>query len=308
MNMQDIVSIKSWSDIEERPNYVKSIQMKKDSKTNEFELKLIQILGTYILNPKVKCGISGCGQMHNSGYLVLLSDKMETNIGNTCGKNHFGTDFSTSKKIINELKTEKEYLDRVGDFIKISSLLQKEIHEIQYPKEGTSLVKIYQAIYFLTQNVEPLGENLTRRIRNLIGSDGAVKKTVEKTKEAIKIEQVAAKENKRNISSYDEIFVGRVDGYQLINRYKQITEVRNFFLELFEGTINKDVYAITKQRRKMLAKKINDYNSKKEELMEIMKLGSRLCMKINFELIQSQLTLEEARKVKMLWEKIDKIA
>ena len=300
MNIQDIVSIESWSDIETRANYVKTILMSKNPNTNDYDVKLMRILGTYTLNPKVKCGISQCGQIHHSGYLVLLSNGSETNIGNTCGKNHFGTDFANSKKIINQVKTEKEYLERVKDFIERIDTIEKEIIEIQNPKGKANLAKIYNTLYFMTQNVEPLGEELTRRIRALIQANGKIFKTVRKSREEINMEEVAGGEDKR-VNQYKDVLVGVVDGYEVLRKYDEITSVRDFFEFIIKETKGKNVYEITKDRRRLLAKRISDYEGKRRQLEELMELGNRLCKERNFDVIKEQLTEREANKVDRLW-------
>lgn len=39
---------------------------------------------------EVKCGLKSCRRPHMSGYLIETADGIETHIGNSCGKTHFG--------------------------------------------------------------------------------------------------------------------------------------------------------------------------------------------------------------------------
>ena len=47
--------------------------------------------------PKVApCGLKGCRQPHNNGFLVITEDDVETNVGKVCGRTFFGDEvFST---------------------------------------------------------------------------------------------------------------------------------------------------------------------------------------------------------------------
>ena len=80
-----IFSPKSWTEIEEIPGYVKGLDPTKH--------KLKSIIGSYHLKD-IHCGLL-CNQLHDKGYIVVTQGGVVTNLGNECGKNYFGVDFTT---------------------------------------------------------------------------------------------------------------------------------------------------------------------------------------------------------------------
>lgn len=88
----DLLEISSWSDLENREKYKFDID---PSKT-----RLEEIVAYYDLqNDEIHCGLTNCHQPHHIGYLVKTSDGHETNIGNYCGRKHFGTEFGIQKNV-----------------------------------------------------------------------------------------------------------------------------------------------------------------------------------------------------------------
>jgi len=77
--------VDDWEAITSRPNFVASIA-KGD---HQFE----DIIGYYKFKEEIHCGLTGCNQPHQMGYIVKTSRGIETNIGNKCGKNEFGVEF-----------------------------------------------------------------------------------------------------------------------------------------------------------------------------------------------------------------------
>lgn len=59
--------------------------------------KLKAVLADYHFPRQVPCGLKGCRQPHNHGYLVITDSGAETNVGKDCGRIYFGDEvFSTA--------------------------------------------------------------------------------------------------------------------------------------------------------------------------------------------------------------------
>lgn len=104
-NEKELVRIERWQDILDRPDYKANI--------DPAVIQLEAIIGSYTLLEPVPCGLSTCHQPHNRGYLVSTKNKLVTNIGNVCGKNHFSVDFQTLRNKFNRdvrVKAQKESL------------------------------------------------------------------------------------------------------------------------------------------------------------------------------------------------------
>ncbi|WP_341916349.1 hypothetical protein [Polaromonas sp. YR568] len=61
--------------------------------------KITDVLTEYSFNRLVPCGLSSCRTDHRYGFLVRTASGVETNIGNVCGRNHFGDDFVTAQSV-----------------------------------------------------------------------------------------------------------------------------------------------------------------------------------------------------------------
>jgi len=85
-NEKEIVEVESWEQITERHGFRQDI----DPRQHE----LASIIGQYEFTDRVHCGLSNCRTPHNRGYLVVTKSGHETNIGNDCGHNYFGVEFT----------------------------------------------------------------------------------------------------------------------------------------------------------------------------------------------------------------------
>ncbi|KHT34410.1 hypothetical protein [Pectobacterium carotovorum] len=78
--------IDNWEEITSRACFSKQII--------KSEHKLSEIIGYYRFKEKIHCGLKGCNQPHQMGYLVRTEIGVETNIGNICGGEEFGVKFT----------------------------------------------------------------------------------------------------------------------------------------------------------------------------------------------------------------------
>tara|TARA_R110000850_G_scaffold275207_1_gene414136 strand:- start:15824 stop:16786 length:963 start_codon:yes stop_codon:yes gene_type:complete len=87
--------IKNQADLEAIPGYETQIEF--GGKTGR---SLKDMLIDYALAKidEVPCGIQGCRKKHMYGYLVVTSDGRITNIGQDCGRNHLGLNYSSTRK------------------------------------------------------------------------------------------------------------------------------------------------------------------------------------------------------------------
>ena len=102
--------VDDWELITSRPNFVAKIA-KGD---HQFE----EIIGYYKFKEEIHCGLTGCNQPHQMGYIVKTSRGIETNIGNKCGKNEFGVEFGENVLSFNkfmEIETNREIISAAKD-------------------------------------------------------------------------------------------------------------------------------------------------------------------------------------------------
>lgn len=94
--------ITSWDEIYKLKGYTNSLDPTKE--------RLQQVIIKYELPDKGKCGLSTCGTPHYKGYIVQTETGKLTNLGHICGKNHFGSSFTTLK---NKLDREIDYQNKL---------------------------------------------------------------------------------------------------------------------------------------------------------------------------------------------------
>lgn len=95
-----ISSFDNWESILARVNFKKVLDNKKH--------ELQDVIGDYVSESKLNCGLSSCNTPHNKGFIVITTDGLETNIGKDCGSKYFGISFDEKSKTHN---TEKRYFD-----------------------------------------------------------------------------------------------------------------------------------------------------------------------------------------------------
>lgn len=105
IDIDNLVTIKKWSDIFERE--------KHQSNLNAKEFALTAVLSHYKnLSPLKPCGLSSCHTDHGEGYLVVAANGVETHIGHICGSTHF-PDLAMRKNEFKHHEKVKNYRDNL---------------------------------------------------------------------------------------------------------------------------------------------------------------------------------------------------
>jgi len=101
--------VESWDEILSLPGFTEKI----DPKLHELK----EIIGRYIFKDYISCGLSGCRQPHGKGYLVTTKTGEVTNIGNGCGKTHFGVEFKQLSNRFDRAITEHNNREAIASFL-----------------------------------------------------------------------------------------------------------------------------------------------------------------------------------------------
>src|SRR5690606_2505928 len=80
---------------------------------------------------ETQCGISGCKQKHQRGFIVGTDDGKVTNIGKDCGKTHLGLDFSRARKEFNYSRKADSNRTTITTVIADIAAQQSRIDRIQ---------------------------------------------------------------------------------------------------------------------------------------------------------------------------------
>lgn len=76
---------------------------------------LKQVLVKYRFEKEAPCGLKGCRQGHKVGCLVLTESGLETNLGQDCGRSHFGAEFDTALEDHRRLRDYADLLRKAKD-------------------------------------------------------------------------------------------------------------------------------------------------------------------------------------------------
>jgi hypothetical protein len=101
--------VDSWEDILHLPGFTINLNPEKK--------QLKEIIGRYIFPEKISCGLSTCRQPHGRGYIVITQSGEVTNIGNVCGKNHFGVKFDEYSKVFTQALTDHQNRETITSFL-----------------------------------------------------------------------------------------------------------------------------------------------------------------------------------------------
>jgi len=101
-------SVEDWTEVLSLPGFTEKLNPKKH--------QLKEIIGNYLFKDKVACGLQSCRTPHSKGYIVTTKTGQITNIGNMCGKNHFGVDFQSQSNVFKRKVTEHNNRERISQF------------------------------------------------------------------------------------------------------------------------------------------------------------------------------------------------
>lgn len=129
---KELVRVETWEEITERPGFTDNL--------NPHEHKLSKIIGQYVFQNKISCGLSNCHTPHSRGYLVATKSGQETNIGKDCGKNYFGVDFVDMAAQFNRDMRDKEARERLWSFTFKLDEIKTTIKTLREGKHGADWV------------------------------------------------------------------------------------------------------------------------------------------------------------------------
>lgn len=194
-----LVSIASWQEILDRPGFKPDIDPK--------EVGLKAIIGSYMFKDFIPCGLSTCHQPHGRGYLVVLVDGHETNIGNGCGKAHFSVDFETMRVRFDKDAREQGQRERLTTILHQLPATQARVTDLIAASRNIN--KLLQALVTPNKGVPKV---IVDRMNQLVRArNGLLTKTrlaTEREREAMKETGQLPKEG----PAYRTETIGTIDG------------------------------------------------------------------------------------------------
>ena len=127
------------TDLVERPQTYEELRARPDFRApldhKAFALK--RVLTDYHFPKDAPCGLKSCRQPHQHGYLVLTDGGGETNIGNRCGKTHFGDEvFSSARADWVRRRDRDDLVKRAKQLQSIAPDIENAINDLTFKPYG----------------------------------------------------------------------------------------------------------------------------------------------------------------------------
>ncbi len=150
--------VKDWSDITEMAGFTSTL--------NPSEHVLTSVVAKYEMPTKVPCGLSNCRTPHFKGYVVVTKSGYVTNIGNHCGKKHFGLEFSAIAKTYEQGLREYEARDTIKEFKGRMSKEKERVSELRTSKGGID--EIYNKTRVLLTYGKGMPDELIDELKKMV--------------------------------------------------------------------------------------------------------------------------------------------
>ncbi len=97
------------------------------------EHALKAVLSDYRFQQQAPCGLKACRKLHNTGFLVITESGAETNIGQFCGRTHFGEEvFQAARADHQRLRDRADLLKRAKDLQAATPAIVAHIKDLGY--------------------------------------------------------------------------------------------------------------------------------------------------------------------------------
>lgn len=282
--------VESWEEILQLPGFTIDLDPGKE------ELK--EIIGRYIFRDKIACGLTACHQPHGRGYIVTTKSGRVTNIGNICGKNHFGVKFDEFSKVFVQALTDHQNRQTIASFLFQLDRYIEEISTLRGEEKGADWV--YRTSRALAERNHGCPDILVSEIGKMIRArDGAIRvprvATEEETKE---MEAMASRSLPR--PQYVEEKKGNLRGIECLYHENNIREILVLDVERQLARLAEfDVDAATSNELRFWAKWCQELEGKLERVRESVKAGRALLSRENlvqlFEVIPDPAELTSFR-------------
>lgn len=171
--------VESWEDILQIPGFSQKLDPK------EHELK--EIIGKYIFKDHIACGLTTCRQPHGAGYIVSTKSGTVTNIGNGCGKTHFGVEFKQASRVFDRAVKEHHYRETIETFMLQLDGYLKVIDSLRSETQGADWINKHSKL--LLNHNKGFPKPMVEQIQSMVRARNS----------AIFIERLASKEEVEEI-------------------------------------------------------------------------------------------------------------
>ncbi len=159
-------TVDSWEDIVQLAGFT--------SHLNPSQKQLKEIIGRYSFTDKITCGLSTCRQPHNRGFIVTTDSGEVSNIGNVCGKKHFGVKFDEYSKAFTRALTDHQDREAITSLLFRIEDYEAEIEAIRTEAHGADWV--YKTSRALVERNHGCPDTIVTEVTGMIRArDGTIR-------------------------------------------------------------------------------------------------------------------------------------
>lgn len=262
----------SWEEILQLPGFTVHLDPGKE------ELK--EIIGRYIFKDKIACGLTACHQPHGRGYIVTTKSGKVANIGNICGKNHFGVKFDEFSKVFVQALADYQNRQAIASFLFQIERYGDEISTLRSGEKGADWV--YRTSRALVERNRGCPDSLVREVGKMIRSrDGSIRVPRMATEEEVK-EMEAMRGKPLPRPQYVEEKKGTLGGIECLFQENNIREILVLDVELkLAQLVDFDVDTAPSNELRFWAKWCQELEQKMERVEVAVKAGRVLLSRNN---------------------------
>lgn len=274
-----IVQLESWEDVVSRPGFTANVDPKA--------VKLKSIIGAYSFGTYLPCGLSTCHQPHGTGFLVVIEDGRETNIGRICGKKHFSVEFTQLSRAFIAAAQEAQHRELLWQLKHRLPHIKSEIEGLRH---GTyKATWIASRINSLIGSTATLSAPITNAVREAIRrNDGTL--IVERAAtefergSANKIIDASGRERRGRDERFVRQTVGQLEGFAALAPDNSLRRILVDGLDPFIATLEaSDIDSLSQRQLRDLSRAANDVDPLLDRLRTTVAAGQRLLTKQNIQ-------------------------
>lgn len=281
----EITYVQSWEDVISMPGFRQKVDPK--------EIKLTAIRGVYQFEEKVHCGLT-CNQPHNKGYIVQGESGVTTNVGNVCGKNHFGVDFTAMTSRFDRDLRDKENRNEIRKFKARSASFGQEVEALR--EAGATYIQRHALL--LIQKGRGVPDAVTDWFVNAVRTgDRKVYKDREATEEEHELLEL---EQDRRLTrpQYMKDAVATVEGVEFLSPGNDLKTLLVDEVEtMMAWVVDLDEDQATPEELARASKWVRDADNKLQSAREALALGKRLLQGNNLNPLMLLLDSNEEKKL-----------
>lgn len=128
--IDDLVEFSDFNAIQSLSNYAGDIDPAR--------VTLVKPIGVYRFREKIPCGLKNCHTPHLKGLVVLTSEGTAVNIGNICGRNHFGDQFAVLMQMAVRFEQRRFHISKVRELKSVAARYQAEMDALMNSEMGAA--------------------------------------------------------------------------------------------------------------------------------------------------------------------------